>query len=320
MTLHPPRARSTAAVLLLATWGLLGLVARPAAAADGDVPWSVTTADNTFGADRQDYSYTVNPGGQVADGLVVVNNGTTPLHLALKAADGITNGAGELDLVTKDATSTGLGAWVRLDRGDVTVAPGESAAVPFTVTLPKDAAAGDYVGGILTTQARTEVGIRIRLRVGGALKPSLAVENVHVDYAHTSNPIAKGDATVTYAIHNTGNAILNARQSVSVSGPFGLSSVAAEQIADSPPLLPGESWKVSAPLHDVIPALRLTATVTLIPLATDAAGSTAPLAATKASGHALIVPWSLLAVIIVLCGLVVAGLAFRSRRRDGAPH
>ena len=63
---------------------------------------------------------------------------------------------------------------------------------------------------------------------------------------------------------------------------------------------------MSAPLHDVTPALRLTATVTLVPLLTDAAGSTAPLAATKASGHAWTVPWSLLLAIVVLCGLVVA--------------
>ena len=138
-----------------------------------------------------------------------------------------------------------------------------------------------------------------------------------MDYSGTANPIGKGDATVTYTIHNTGNAILSARQTVSVSGPFGRWDVGAGTIADTPPLLPGETWKVSAPLHDVTPALRLTATVTLVPLLTDAAGSTAPLAATKTSGHAWAVPWSLLLAIIVVCGLVAAGLVFRSRRHQG---
>ncbi len=98
---------------------------------------------------------------------------------------------------------------MHLDRDDVTVGPGESVEVPFAVTLPKDAAPGDYMGGIVTSAAEgDEASIQIRLRVGGALKPSLAVENVHVDYSGTSNPIGKGDATVTYTIHNTGNAIL----------------------------------------------------------------------------------------------------------------
>jgi hypothetical protein len=192
--------------------------------------------------------------------------------------------------------------------------------VPFAITLPRDAAPGDHVGGIVTAQAGRRAGIRIGLRVGGALKPSLAVENVHVDYSGTPNPIGTGDASVTYTIHNTGNAILTARQTVSVSGPFGRWAVGAGRIADSPPLLPGDTWKVSAPLHAVAPALRLTATVTLVPLLTDAAGSIAPLAATKASEHAWTVPWSLLSAIIVLFGLVVAGLAFRPRRRDRASH
>jgi hypothetical protein len=305
MTLHPPRAR-TAVVLLLATLGLVGSVARPAAAADGDVPWTVKTAANNFGAERQNYVYTINPGGQLEDGIVVVNHGTTLLHL---------------DLVTQDPRSTGIGAWVHPERDDVTVPPGDSVQVPFVITLPDDAAPGDYLGAIVTSLADAdEVGIPIRLRVGGALKPSLVVENLRVHYADTPNPLGKGDATVNYTIHNTGNAILTARQTVSVSGPFGRWAVGAGTLADTPPLLPGDTRKVSAPLHGVAPALRLTATVTLVPLLTDAAGSIAPLAATKASGHAWTVPWSLLAALIVLCGLVVAGLAFRSRRRDGAPH
>jgi hypothetical protein len=321
MTLHPPSPRITVAVviLLLATVGLGGLLARPAFAADDNLPWTVQTAADNFGADRQDYAYTINPGGQVEDGIVVVNHGTTPLHLALHAADGVTSRAGALDLVTTDATSSGVGAWVHLNRDDVTVPAGESVEVPFVITLPDDAAPGDYAGGIVTSLAQAgEVGIRIRLRVGGALKPSLSVESLRVHYSHAPNPIGKGDATVTYTIHNTGNAILTARQSVSASGPFGRWAVSAGTIADSPPLLPGDTWQVSAPLHGVTPALSLTATVRLVPLLTDAAGSTSPLAATKESGHAWAVPWSLLVAIFVLSGLAVAGLAFRPRRRDRA--
>jgi hypothetical protein len=277
---------------MMATLGLGGMLARPAAAAD----WTVQTAANQFGAGRESFNYTINPGGQVKDGIVVTNPGTASLHLALRG-DG-----------------RGVGGWVHLDRDGVTVGPGESAELSFTLTLPKDAAPGDYAGGILTSSASGRAAVPIRLRVGGALKPSLSVERVHVHYAETANPIGKGDATVTYTIRNTGNAILSAHQTLSLSGPFGRWKVAAGRIADTPPLLPGDTQKVSVPLHDVTPALRLTARVTLVPLLTDAAGSTAPLAATTASGHALIVPWSLLALIVVLCGLAVALTRLRVRR------
>ena len=152
----------------------------------------------------------------------------------------------------------------------------------------------------------------MRLRVGGPLKPSLSVENVGVHYSG-------GDATVTYTVHNTGNTILTARPAVSVSGPFGRLSVKAGKLADTPPLLPGEEAKASAAVRDVTPALRLTATVTLVPLLTDAAGSTAPLAAVKASGHGWAVPWLPLVAVIALCALVAAGLALRPRRRQRVP-
>ncbi len=290
MTSHPLSLRTTVVGLVLAAVGLGGLLAQPAAAAD----WTVQTAANQFGAGRQRFGYTVNPGGKVEDGIVVVNDGGTPLHLTVRAA-----------------ATKGIGAWVHPDRGDVTVGPGESVEVPFALTLPKDAAPGDYAGGIVTANAGQRVAVPIRLRVGGTLKPSLSAENVRVHY---SGAIGKGDATVSYTIRNTGNVILAARQTVSLSGPFGRWEVRAGKRPDAPPLLPGETRKVSAPVHDVTPALRLTATVTLVPLLTDAAGSTAPLAATKASGHALIVPWSLLVALVVLCALAVAVAARRRRR------
>lgn len=274
MTSHPPSFRRTAVIVMMAAVGLGGLLAQPAAA-------DVKTAANAFGADRPEYGYTINPGAEVEDGIVVVNDDATPL---------------QLDLSATDAKSAGLAAWVHPEQDNVTVAPGESVEVPFTVTVPAEAKPGDYAGAI--------AGIPIRLRVGGALQPSLAVEDVQVH----------GSETVTYTIHNAGNATLSARQSVSVSGPFGRWRARADKLADTSPLLPGERRKVSVPLHDVTPALRLTATVTLVPLLTDAAGSTAPLAATKGSGHAIVVPWTLLLAVVVGCGLVA--LAFRARRRQ----
>ena len=316
--MRPPRPRTTTAALalLLAALGLLGLAAGPAAA---DVSWTVTTADNGFGSGRPNYSYTVNPGGQVEDGLTVANHGTTPLTLAVYAADGFT-GKNGLDLVAKGAKSSRVGAWVHPGRPDVTVKPGESVEVPFTVTPPDDAPPGDYMGGLVTSLTRAgaaeqRLGIRIRLRVGGALKPGLSVADLRVRYSGTSNPFGKGDATVTYTVRNTGNSLLSARQAVSVAGLFGSSDVQAGKIADSPQLLPGDTWKVSVPVRGVAPMLRLTGTVTLVPLLTDASNSTAPLAAVETTSQAWTIPWALLLLLVVLCGLVAAVPVLRRRRR-----
>ena len=87
-TTHGLRVRA-AVLLLLTAMGVAASGARTAAAADSPVPWTVQTAANDFGAHRPDYGYTIDPGGRIEDGLVVVNRGTAPLHLAVYAADAL---------------------------------------------------------------------------------------------------------------------------------------------------------------------------------------------------------------------------------------
>ncbi|UBU14019.1 COG1470 family protein [Nonomuraea gerenzanensis] len=295
-------ARRAAAVALLAVLGLAGLGAAPAAAGTA---WTVRTAANDFGADRRNYGYTLDPGGSLTDGLVIANPGTAPLRLSVYAADAFTTEDGRLDLLAQGARSAAVGAWVRPSRPDVTVPAGGSVEVPFTLTLPPGAAPGEYLGGVVTAPAGSgeRRGIRIRLRVGGELRPRLSVEDPRVGYA------GGGDATVTYTIRNTGNAVLAARQAVSVSG------VRAGRIGDSPRLLPGESWKVSVPVHGVTPVLRLTGTIEVVPLLTDASNSIAPLAAVRATASAWGVSWGwALPAIAAGCGLVAAFVALRRRR------
>ncbi|MEO3745363.1 DUF916 domain-containing protein [Plantactinospora sp. B5E13] len=332
--MHAPTTRwktRIATVLRTTTLSLLtaatavGVGIGPAHAEDGDVGWAVRTASNSYGASRSSYSYSVNPGGTVEDAMVVVNRGPVPLNLTVYAADGFTTDAGQLDLVTKDQKSVAVGAWVHADQGSVTVQPGKTAQVPFTVTVPTNATPGDHVGGILTSLTQPDqaaginvdrrLGIRIKLRVGGELTPRLTVEDLHVAYAGTGNPFGRGDATVRYTIHNTGNTTLSSQQAVSVSGPFGWLRTGAGEVPAAPELLPGESWQVSVPVHGVNPAVRLAATATLTPLLTDASGSITPLPEVRATTHGWAVSWTLLLLVVVLIAVVVGVILLRRRNR-----
>ena len=136
-------------------------------------------------------------------------------------------------------------ASVRLDRDDVTVPPGESAEVPFASRSPATPRPATTWVASSPPTAGQRVEIPIRLRVGGPLKPSLSVEDVAVHYSG-------GDATVTYTVHNTGNAILTARQAVSVSGPFGRWAVAcgeARRLARAAAGWPLEGVRAAARCH-----------------------------------------------------------------------
>lgn len=323
------RARATA-LAVLATLSLTALPAGAAVAADDDVTWAVRTASNDLGAERTSYSYSVDPGAQVEDALVVANHGTEPLELGVYAADGYTTDSGQLDLLTPDLASTGVGAWVHTAAGTVDVQPGATVEVPFTVTVPDDATPGDYAGGIVTTLTQPDdaeginvdrrLGIRVALRVGGELAPSIAIEQVHLSYDGSLDPFALGDATLTYTIHNTGNAIMSAQQAATVTGPFGWFSATAAAVDAPPQLLPGESWTVRVPVDGVAPALRLAATAHLAPLVTDASGSTTSLATVTATAHTWAVPWTLLLLVAALAALAVWGVAAvrRSRARRAA--
>ncbi|MYS18922.1 protein of unknown function, partial [Streptomyces sp. DvalAA-14] len=331
-TPRTPRPKTTAtavvrglALALVAACAITGLRIGPAAAADGDVTWTVRTAANGYGADRSSFSYGVNPGGQVKDTMAVANHGTAPLTLAVYAADGFTTDTGQLDLLPRGKKSVGIGAWVRADRANVVVKPGKSVDVPFTISVPDNATPGDYVGGVLTSLKQSDdaaginvdrrLGIRVKLRVSGKLTPGLAIENLHADYAGSANPFASGDATVTYTIHNTGNAVVSARQAVAVTGPFGWLRAEAGDIAAPPQLLPGESWPVKVPVHGVAPGVRLAATATVTPLLTDASGSTSPLEPVRATTHGWAVPWTLLVLAVVLIALVAGALVLARRGR-----
>lgn len=331
--MHVPvgRRKTTVAVLrrivaaaLLAAFAFAALPAGPAAAADGDVTWTVKTAANSYGDDRPSFSYAVSPGGQVKDAMVVANRGKVPLDLAVYAADGFTTDAGQLDLLARDKKSVGVGAWVHADSDSVEIEPGKSVEVPFTATVPDNATPGDYVGGILTSLTQRDdaeginvdrrLGIRVKLRVSGELKPGLAVEHLKVSYAGSLNPFTGGDATVSYTIHNTGNTTLSARQAVSLHGPFGWLRAESDDIPPAPDLLPAESWKVTVPVHDVVPGFSLTATAAVTPQFADPSGSTTSLKTVRASTHGWAVPWTLLLLIVLLI-VISVGVLLQARRR-----
>jgi hypothetical protein len=318
--------RRVGVAVMLAAALLAGtVVAAPAIAAEPDVPWDVGTVDGSFGSGRQNYDYPVEPGDRLDDALVVVNNGTTPIDLALYAADAFTTDEGRLDLRTRDDAAGGVGAWLALGSDTVSLEPGESAEVPFAITVPDDAEPGSHMGGVVTTPASTSKGteperrvaIRIHLRVGDAFTPSLSVEDLRVDYS--GDTLGAGNATVTYTIRNTGDTMLAAEQSVAVAGPFDAFRVTADSVEATPRLLPGETWSVSVPVDGVPPAGVLAATVTLVPLYTDPAGSTGPLATVEQSGNGWTIPWLPLLILGALVALV-ALVAVVVRKRATMPR
>ncbi len=279
------------------------LGASPASAATDDVSWTVRTASNALGADRTNFSYALNPGAHLDDGLVVANRGTEAIELDVYAADGYTTSTGAVDLRLAAEQPTGVGKWIAVPQRHVSVPAGQTVEVPFTVDVPADATPGDYAGGVVTSLTVADqsanvnvdrrLGIRAGIRVGGDLVPALSVDDVRVDWDGGVVPFLFGDATVHYGLHNTGNVSLTADDTDAVAGPFGLGRAEAAPDAASPVLLPGETWPRDVRVSGVAAMGLLWASVTATPTVTDASGSITALDPVEASAVGAAVPWPL---------------------------
>jgi hypothetical protein len=319
----PPRRLALVALLTGLLAGL-GLAAAAPAAADELVTWSVAPRPVEAGP-RANYGFVVDPGAVVEDAVVVTNLDTEPLVLDLYAADGFTTPEGQLDVLPGGQPSTDLGTWVTLGAAQVSLAPGEAVEVPFTLTVPADAAAGDHSGAVVTS-LRTEggpggvsvdrrLGVRIHTLVSGDLVAGMTVSDLAVDYAGSLVPFAAGTAVVRFTLTNTGNTRVAADQVVQVRGPFGL---ATRTLAPTrtPELLAGASVTVEVPVDGVRGLGRLTADVALVPAAVGASGVIAqPVAA---SAPATVVDWPGAAVVVAL--LLVIWWWRRRRRPHRRPH
>lgn len=324
-----PRLFALALAPLLAAAAALAGAPAMASAATDDVTWTVRTASNSLGADRTNFSYVLDPGAHLDDGIVVANRGTETVELDVYAADGYTTSTGAVDLRLASEAPVGVGKWIAVPQHHVSVPGGQTVEVPFTIDIPADATPGDYVGGVVTSLTVADqsanvnvdrrLGIRTGIRVGGDLAPAMTIEGVGVDWNGGLIPFLFGDATVHYSLHNAGNVALGADDTDSVAGPFGWGQVSAAPGEAAPVLLPGESWQRDVRVPAVAAMGLVWASVTAIPTVTDASGSTTDLDPVTVTAMGWAVPWPILVLVLLIIAAAVVGprwLRARRRRRQ----
>lgn len=293
--------------------------------ADTTVSWGVRPADTDQGAGRPNFNYEAAVGVTLVDALVVTNYGDEPLELGVYAADGFLTPDGSLDILPSGEPSTELGSWITLTTDVVTLPAGESAEVPFDLTVPADVQPGDYAAGIVAamrvesaTGVVTErrLGSRVLLRVAGDLAPALTISDVSVDYESTLNPFAAGTTAVTFTLENTGNTRIDPNAVVTVSGPFGIAPLRVGA-GDVPELLPGTSIARVVQVPGVFPLGVLTADVTASADVVERPGAEASqlpvVAPVDGSSSVVAIPWMILAIVLLLIALIIWRV--RARRR-----
>jgi len=281
---NPLSAALIAVTLALAPVALSAVAAEPAGAATaGEITWSVEPAPTPEGK-RRTFEYTVDPGTQVVDNVVITNRGETAADFVIYATDAINEfDTGAFGLLKADETPIDAGAWITTADSTLTLQPGTEATVPFNLLVPSDAAPGDHVAGIVAavvTQGEQDgaavtleqrVGARVYLTVSGVPDAGVAVSGMTSGYGPSFNPFAPGDIDLAYTVSNTGNVRLDVNQSVTVTGPFGipLGEYTPDPLQE---LLPRQSVRVEARIPSIVAAFLAWSTVSLTPGAIGTAG------------------------------------------------
>lgn len=227
--------------------------------------WALTPAASTdpdAAGNRSELTYLADPGAVIKDAVTVFNFGSVQENFHVYATDAFNNNEGQFDVLPADKKPSDVGTWVKFSQEGITVPPGKQATIPITITIPRDAAAGDHVGAIIASSPTSgtdalgnvvtfdrRTGSRMYVRVNGPLTAELAVTNVDTTYDHSLSPLG-GTARVKYRIENRGNVRLAGTATLSVAGPFGIGEKKVA-LPNMPELLPGQDITVAADVHDV---------------------------------------------------------------------
>ncbi|TDN91733.1 uncharacterized protein DUF916 [Microbacterium sp. BK668] len=288
--------------------------------------WSVTPADADGPDGRRAAEFEVDPGETIDDFFAVRNISENEVTFSLTAADGFYTRTGRFDILAADKESTDSGTWIAIP-GTLTVPAGQTAVVPYTVTVPERAEPGDHAAGItasvLSVQSaedgtslgvESRIGFRVLTRVTGEITPAASIAGIATNYTTSWNPLKPGELTVTFDVSNDGNTRLLATGTVEAGGQEVAYPAEGESQQE---LLPGDVRTITAVVRDVWPLFVVPTTVTLDATVLTLDGSTDSLAPVVESAVAWAVPWPQLLILlgIALIILAISWGRIRSRRK-----
>lgn len=326
-----PNARplATIAAVLAGAVALSALIASAPARAEDAAPVeeigisAQPVADD--GPIRTRFDYTIGPGQSLEDAYTVTNRSTGPQTFTVYATDAFNTDEGAFGLLETGVAPTDAGAWVSFSGASsvqLTLQPDESTTIPFTVRAPDDATPGDHAGGIVASVQSPDgqvlvdrrLGTRLYARVPGELQPNLSIAGISSSYTPSLNPFA-GETTVTFTVRNAGNVALAGDLKAEVRGLFGigLSAPVEQEVSE---MLPGSTRTVTATIAGVGQWIYLNPVVTVYPKVDDTAPNPGPLPSVTRDTVLFVVPWLLVAIIVL--GLLVWGGIRLSRRRNDA--
>lgn len=139
------------------------------------------------------FIHNLNPGETQEEGVLIVNNTAEEKTILVYAVDSMVSSDGAFACRQLSDPKYDVGAWVTLEKSEVTLDSGTNELVPFTIRVPEDAGVGEHNGCITIQEKKEEVGgqvgmklsfrtgLRVAVTVPGEITRSLKIADFKVE-------------------------------------------------------------------------------------------------------------------------------------------
>src|SRR3989339_570136 len=133
------------------------------------------------------FIHILEPGDVQKEGVLTVNNSAERKTMLVYAVDSTPSTGGAFACAQASVTAKDVGAWITLEKSEVTLEPGTSELVPFTITVPKNAGIGEHNGCIVMQEKKEKAdgksgvslsfrtGLRVAITIPGELERKLEI-------------------------------------------------------------------------------------------------------------------------------------------------
>lgn len=186
--------------------------------------------------------YNLDLGQSRQDAVRVINNEDETAVIKIYAVDATVTNSGGFALLPENSDKKDVGSWVKLSVDQIEVPPKSEKLVPFVITIPQNADAGDHAGGIVVQQVENQnqslsgTGVKIISRVGVRIYetvPGAVIKGFNIlrfdwqsdkeENAGFWKKLIGMDKKTSFflGIENTGNIKISPKVSVEVKNIFG---------------------------------------------------------------------------------------------------
>lgn len=190
------------------------------------------------------FVYELESGQEQTDAVRVFNNTEETRTISVGAVDSALASDGAFSCAQELEDKKDVGSWIQLSSASVTVAPGQSKDVPFTIQVPNNVSVGEH-GGCITIQdtqstaSATQNGVVLSFRSAIRVAVTIPGEIVKdLNFTQISTSTDKDGYIVQPTLENKGNVSLDTDITVRLVSLIG---TVADSKEGTYPILPNSS-------------------------------------------------------------------------------